>query len=156
MLGTVATWPRWSSPAVHPFILWVLDSSVLLAPEVFDDQHHRDAARLLQGTDPLATIDLAFSQVTNVAVRAWQDGPAARRLHERIVALPGDRGLLRADAALRSAATAVAEAHGISLDDAAYVAAAAGTGAELVSCDLRALVSRGLARLPADAGARSA
>jgi predicted nucleic acid-binding protein len=106
--------------------LWLLDSSVLLASEDPDDENHTDARRLLGGSDPLATLDLAFYEVTNV-------------------------GLMRADAALIADAAAVAYEHGISVYDAAYVVAARVSGGELVSCDLRDLVSRGLARLPRDA-----
>ena len=131
--------------------LWFLDSSVLLASEDPDDENHRDARRLLGGSDPLATLDLAFYEVTNVAVRAWRDPSAAHRLRERATAVADDGGLVRANAALIADAAAVADEHGISVYDAAYVVAARVSGGELVSCDLRDLVSRGLARLPRDA-----
>lgn len=133
--------------------LWLLDASVLLAGEDADDEHHQDAVRLLGGEEPLTTLDLAFYEVTNVAIRAWQDRAAAWRLRERVVALADDGGLVRADSSLLSDAAAIAEEHRISAYDAAYVAAARRSGAQLVSCDVRDLVSRGLARLPADAGA---
>jgi predicted nucleic acid-binding protein len=124
---------------------------VLLASEDPDDKNYRDARRLLVGSDPLATLDLAFYEVTNVAVRAWHDLPAAHRLRERIAAVADDGGLLRVNAAIMADAAAVAEEHGISVYDAAYVVAARVSGGELVSCDLRDLVARGLARLPHDA-----
>jgi predicted nucleic acid-binding protein len=133
--------------------LWFLDSSVLLASEDPDDENHRDARRLLGGGDPLATLDLAFYEVTNVAVRAWRDLSAAHRLRERVTAVADDGGLIRANAALIGDATGVADEHGISVYDAAYVVAARVSGGELVSCDLRDLVSRGLARLPREARA---
>ena len=41
--------------------------------------------------------------------------------------------------------------HDLSAYDAAYVAAAAAAGAQLVSCDVRDLVSKALAQLPAQA-----
>ena len=130
--------------------LWILDSSVLLASEDPDDDNHGDARRLLGGSDPLATLDLAFYEVTNVAVRAWRDLSAAHRLRERVAAVADDGGLIRANADLMADATAVADEHGISVYDAAYVVAARLSGGELVSCDLRDLVSQGLARLPRD------
>lgn len=133
--------------------LWLLDASVLLASEDADDEQHGDALRLLGDHDPLATLDLAFYEVTNVAVRAWRDHAAAGRLRERVVTLAEDGGLLRADSALLSSAVDIAGDQGISVYDAAYVAAARRSGAQLVSCDVRDLVSRGLARLPGDAGA---
>ncbi|MCU1495220.1 MAG: hypothetical protein JWO62_2984 [Acidimicrobiaceae bacterium] len=42
------------------------------------DENHGDARRLLGGSDPLATLDLAFFEVTNVAVHAWRDLSTAR------------------------------------------------------------------------------
>lgn len=131
--------------------LWFLDSSVLLASEDPDDENYRDASRLLGGDAPLATLDLAFYEVANVAIRAWRDPSAAHRLRERVSAVANDGGLVRADAELVAKAAAVADEHGISVYDAAYVAAARVSGGELVSCDLRDLVSRGFARLPRDA-----
>lgn len=128
--------------------LWLLDASVLLAREDPDDEHHPDALRLLRGDDPLATLDLAYYEVTNVAVRSWRDPAAARRLRERVKAVADDGGLVRAEPQLLAAAAAIADEHGISVYDAAYVAAARALDCELVSCDVRDLVSRGLARLP--------
>jgi len=42
----------------------------------------------------------------------------------------------------------LADEHAISVYDAAYVAAARESGRSLVSCDVRDLVSKGLAELP--------
>jgi predicted nucleic acid-binding protein len=131
--------------------LWLLDASVVLASEDADDEHHHDARRLLSGPDPLATLDLAFYEVANVAVRAWRDLAAGQRLGERLEALAGDGGIVRADARLLADATSLADQHGISVYDAAYVAAAQRAEAQLVSCDVQDLVSRELARLPAEA-----
>ena len=133
--------------------LWLLDSSVLLASEDSDDENHGDARRLLGGSDPLATLDLAFYEVTNVAVRAWRDLSAAQRLRERVAAVADDGGLIRTNAVLIADAAAIADEHGISVYDAAYIAAARVSGGDLVSCDLRDLVSRGVARLPRHAPA---
>jgi len=131
--------------------LWLLDASVLLASEDPDDVNHGDASQLLEGGDPLATLDLAFYEATNVAIRSWQDHAAAHRLRERIAAVADDGGLVRVDASLIAHAATIAEEHGISAYDAAYVAAARASNGQLVSCDVRDLVSRGLARLPGDA-----
>jgi predicted nucleic acid-binding protein len=130
---------------------WFLDASVLLASEDPDDENHEDAKRLLGGSNPLATVDLAFYEVTNVAVRAWRDPSAAHRLRERVAAVGEDGGIIRADSALLAQAAVVADEHDISVYDAAYIVAARAVGGELVSCDARDLVSRGLARLPRDA-----
>ncbi len=131
--------------------LWLVDASVLLAREDLDDANHNPAVRLLAGPDPLATLDLAFYEVTNVAVRSWHDELVAGRLCDRITAVADDGGLIRADSQLLANATLIAAEHGISAYDAAYVAAARGAGARLVSCDVRGLVSHGLACLPSAA-----
>lgn len=131
--------------------LWLLDASVLLSTEDPDDEHHDDAVRLVGHEDPLATLDLAFYEVANVALRAWRDRSAAERLRERVIALAEDGGLTRVDSSLLADAIAIADEHDISVYDAAYVAAARRAGATLVSCDIRDLVSRGLACRPADA-----
>ncbi len=132
--------------------LWLLDASVLLASEDWEDGNHTEAVRLLRDPEPLATLDLALYEVTNVAVRAWRDRAAAHRLGQRVEALAEDGGLLRADASLLASAATIADDFGISVYDAAYVAAARHHGAQLVSCDVRDLVSRGLALLPGGAG----
>lgn len=129
---------------------WLADASVLLAREDAEDAHHDAARQLLGGSEPVATLDLAYYEVTNVAVRAWRDRSAARRLQGVVSALAGDGGLVRADEALLAAAADLATMHELSAYDAAYVAAATTIGARLVSCDLRDLVSRGLALSPTD------
>jgi predicted nucleic acid-binding protein len=131
--------------------LWLLDASVLLASEDPDDVNHGDASQLLKGGDPLATLDFAFYEVINVAIRSWRNHAAARKLRERIAAVAEDGGLVRVDASLIAHASTIAEEHSISAYDAAYVAAARASNGHLVSCDVRDLVSRGLARLPGDA-----
>ena len=100
----------------------------------------------------LATLDLAFYEVGNVAVRAWRDGQAAGRLQGLVDAIAADGGLVRVDEALIAHAVRIAETEGLSVYDAGYVAGAASAGAQLVSCDLRDLVSRDLAVTPRQAG----
>ena len=75
---------------------------------------------------------------------------AARRLRYRLLAVGNDGGIVRAGATLLDGAVTLAHEHGISVYDAAYVAAARHTQAQLVSCEMWNLVSRDLARLPAD------
>lgn len=128
--------------------VWFADASVLLAREDADDDQHVAARRLLSGEVPVATLDLAYYEVSNVAIRAWDDPDAASRLRGLVHALADDGGLVRAGEALVGEATAIAERHGLSVYDAAYVAGARAAGAQLVSCDLRDLVSRDLALTP--------
>jgi predicted nucleic acid-binding protein len=130
---------------------WFADASVLLAGQDSDDAEHLAAVRLLVGREPVGTLDLALYEVTNVAVRAWRDEAAAHRLSGVVGAIAQDGGLVRVDDALIAATRAIAIEHGLSAYDAAYVAAARGAGADLVSCDRRDLVSRGLAVMPSQA-----
>jgi len=132
--------------------VWFVDASVLLAREDADDDQHEAARELLAGDATLATLDLAFYEVGNVAVRAWRDGQAAGRLQGLVDAIAADGGLVRVDEALIAHAVRIAETEGLSVYDAGYVAGAARAGAQLVSCDLRDLVSRDLAVTPRQAG----
>jgi predicted nucleic acid-binding protein len=127
----------------------LLDASILLAAfDSDDDQHEPARSLLIDGDVSLATLDLARYEVTNVAVRAWRDPGAVPRLLEAIEQLAGDGGVLQSTGFLLSSAAELAEQHSISVYDAAYVAAAAAGGRDLVSCDRRDLVSKGLAKLP--------
>lgn len=128
--------------------VWFADASVLLARADTEDREHQATITLLAGTASIATLDLAYYEVTNVAVRAWDDPAAARSLRGLVSALGGDGGLVRVDEALAAAAAGLAEQHGLSAYDAAYVAGAASVGARLVSCDMRDLVAPGLAVTP--------
>jgi len=131
--------------------IWFADASVLLAREDAEDDQHDAARCLLSGQATLATLDLAFYEVSNVAVRAWRDHEAAHRLRGLVDALADDGGLYRVDKTLVAHATAIAERETLSVYDAAYVAGASAAGARLVSCDLRDLVSRDLAVTPQQA-----
>ena len=52
---------------------WFVDASVFLASEDAEDGNHEDAVRLLRAKGAIATLDLAYYEVPNVAVRAWRD-----------------------------------------------------------------------------------
>ena len=121
---------------------------VLLAAEDTDDRHHADAASLLRSPEPLATLDLAFYEVTNVADVVWHDRAAGERLRRRLSLIAGDGGLVRVDDQLAEHAASLAQEFSISAYDAGYVAAARRVGATLASCDVRDLVDNGLAVLP--------
>lgn len=130
---------------------WFIDASVLLAREDVDDDQHEAARDLLAGDANLATLDLAYYEVSNVAVRAWRDVQAAVRLQGLIAAIAADGGLVRADESFIAHAVRLADLEGLSVYDAGYVAGAARAAAPLVSCDLRDLVNRGLAVTPQQA-----
>jgi predicted nucleic acid-binding protein len=127
----------------------LLDSSVVLAALKPDDRHHESAGALLADESTvLATLDLARYEVTNVAVRAWSAPEAVAPLLRILDRIAADGGVVESSARLIAHAAELAEEHTISVYDAAYVAAAAEAGSGLVSCDVRDLVSKGLAELP--------
>ena len=130
---------------------WFADASVLLAGVDERDPQHEAAASILAGPVSVATVDLAFYEVTNVALRAWRSPELAAVLRRIVVAIGQDGGLVRVDEQLIANAAGIAVRHGLSAYDAAYVSAAAVTGAQLVSCDLRDLVVPGLAVTPSQA-----
>jgi predicted nucleic acid-binding protein len=128
----------------------LLDASVLLAAFDPDDPNHDAAGALLEDDElALATLDLARFEVTNVAVRAWRSPESVTPLLTAIERLADDGGVIASTADLLSRAAEIAERHSISVYDAAYAAAASHGGHQLISCDKRDLVSKGLAVLPA-------
>lgn len=131
----------------------LLDASVLLAAFDRDDDHHEPSITLLLDDEAtLATLDLARYEVANVAVRAWRTPEAVSTLLAAIDKLADDGGVIASTTSLLNRAAELAEAHSISVYDAAYVAAAETADHRLVSCDQRDLVSNELATLPASAG----
>ena len=126
----------------------VVDASVLLAAEDADDAHHDASQQLFEAGLPLATLDLAFYEVTNVAEVVWRDRAAGERLRQRVSLISTYGTLVRVDRLLADAAASVVHEFGISAYDAGYVAAARLLEATLASCDVRDLVDNGLAVLP--------
>jgi len=128
----------------------LLDASVILAAFDSDDELHEPSQALL--ADPevtLTTLDRARYEVANVAVRGWSEVGRVAPLLEAVDRIAGDGGVILATTTLLSRAAKLADEHTISVYDAAYVAAADQAGGTLVSCDIRDLVSRGLASSPA-------
>jgi predicted nucleic acid-binding protein len=128
----------------------LLDASVILAAFDSDDKLHELSQALLANPDvTLTTLDLARYEVANVAVRGWCDLARVAPLLEAIDRISGDGGIMPSTTTLLSRAAKLADEHAISVYDAAYVAAADQAGGKLVSCDIRDLVSKGLASSPA-------
>jgi predicted nucleic acid-binding protein len=128
----------------------LLDASVILAAIEPDERHHESAGALLgNGSAVLTTLDLARYEVAHVAVRAWSTPEAVAPLLRILDCLAADGGVVESSTQLIAHAAELAERHGISVYDAAYVAAAAENGCRLVSCNVRDLVSKGLADPPA-------
>jgi predicted nucleic acid-binding protein len=130
----------------------LLDASAILAAFDPDDAHHRSAKAIL--ADPeisLATLDLARYEIANVVVRAWRAPDQVASLLDAIDRIADDGGVVISDTKLLTKAAELAQEHGISVYDAAYVAATSMGSSKLVSCDARDLLSKGLAVSPDDA-----
>jgi predicted nucleic acid-binding protein len=102
---------------------------------------------LLESEGPLGALDLTHFEIANAVGVKMGQPERARWLAEIVQTRCGDR-LLRVDTGLVDAAVGVATEHGLTAYDAAYVAAARRHGWQLVSIDVRDLVSKGLAVTP--------
>lgn len=98
----------------------------------------------------MRTLDLALYEVSNTTDLKWRNPAAGRRLRALIWEIDDAVGLHRVDGVLIERAVQIASAKGITAYDAAYVAAAERVGLQLVSCDARDLVSKGLAVTPSE------
>lgn len=127
----------------------LLDASVWVAACAPADRFHVASLALTQARrSSLAALDLTLFEVANaVGVKLGQPRDA-EALTRAIVACCGDDRLARVDADLLESALGVAREHSLSIYDAAYVAVARRNGWQLVSADLRDLVSKGLAVAP--------
>lgn len=126
----------------------LLDAGVWVASGQPADPWHESAGALIRKPPgSLAALDLTLYEVANVVgIRDRQPDTARtltqvlrRRCRDRIVTL---------DPNLLEATLEVATKHELTAYDAAYVAAARHYGWQLVSTDIRDLVSKGLAVTP--------
>lgn len=110
---------------------------------------HRESARCLirEQAPSLNALDLTLYEVANAIGVKQGDAGEASRVNRLLLRCCGDR-VLAVDAELADSALRVASEHGLTVYDAAYVAAARRYGMTLVSADIRDLVSRGLAVTP--------
>jgi len=101
----------------------------------------------VRGGVPVAALDLTLYEVINAVARQYRQPDEAQRIARAVLRTCGDE-LTRVDLALGEEVVKVVAEHGLSTYDAAYVAAARRNGWQLVSLDLRDLVSKGLAVTP--------
>lgn len=147
----------------------LLDASVWLAALDPEDRHHAAAKALVESTEDdadtgpqddtgeetaadvepvtLAALDLTLYEVANVAVVSWRSQADAERLTE-LIRLACPATLDRVDEGRVREASQIAADHGLTVYDAAYVAAARKHDWTLVSCDLKDLVRPGFAVAP--------
>lgn len=112
------------------------------------DRFHGSAKDLLIDSDAeLAALDLTLFEIANAVGVKMGQPKRAEWLSELVTVRSGDR-LVRVAPRLIAAAVELAVQHGLTVYDAAYVAAAHHGGWQLVSFDMRDLVSKGLAVTP--------
>jgi predicted nucleic acid-binding protein len=127
--------------------LLLLDASVWVAAGIPANPSHAQAAALTQGDVPVAALDLTLYEVVNAVAKQYRQPEQAQRIVRALLRTCGD-DLVRVDHALGEGMAEVVSEHGLTAYDAAYVAAARRNGWQLVSLDLRDLVSKGLAVTP--------
>jgi predicted nucleic acid-binding protein len=127
--------------------LFLVDSSVWVAAVMPQHPQHVQADRFLRVGPPLMVLDLTLYEVANVVARNYGELDVARRLVQGLFR-GSSRPPLQADVALFEHGLDLMSEHGLTAYDAAYVAAARRHGWQLVSLDVRDLVSKGLAVTP--------
>jgi predicted nucleic acid-binding protein len=127
----------------------LLDASAILAAFDRGDCNYEPARELLADNSvTLATLDLARYEVANTAVCSWRAPDFIAPMFFALDRIADDGGVLISTSTLLTRAAELAARYGISVYDAAYVAAVKEGDRSLVSCDERDLVSKGLAVLP--------
>lgn len=124
----------------------LLDASVWVAARNADEAFHAASCSLIDGDATLFALDLTLYEVANVALVKWRSAGWARDLIGLVLATTERR--IAVDETLLDRAVDLADRHGLTAYDAAYVAAAQAEGLTLVSADLRDLVRPGLAVAP--------
>ncbi|MGC1166996.1 MAG: PIN domain-containing protein [Solirubrobacterales bacterium] len=126
----------------------LLDASIWVASGARENRWHESASRLIRRPPgPLGAIDLTLYEVAN-AVGVRGRNPDAARVLTRILQRRCRDRVVALDAELLELTLEVAAEYGLSAYDAAYVAAARRSGWQLISIDIRDLVSKGLAVTP--------
>lgn len=129
----------------------LLDASVWAA--VFDpaDRFHGPARSIvLDPARPVSALDLTLYEIANVLGVKMGLPEKAREVGHLIVDRCQDR-FARIDPSSLQAACLLADEYKLTAYDAAYVATARRNGWQLVSLDIRDLVSKGLAVVPDEA-----
>lgn len=127
--------------------MFLVDASVWVAAGVRAHPGSADAQRLVRSGASLAALDLTLYEVVNAVGRSYGQPELARKTVQALLSTCGG-DLFRVDGSLAEELTEVAAEHRLSAYDAAYVAVARGHGWQLVSLDVRDLVSKGLAVTP--------
>lgn len=127
--------------------MFLVDASVWVAAVTPQHPQHVQAEQFLRAGTPLTVLDLTFYEVANVVAGKYGELDVARKLVHGIFR-GSARPPLRADVTLFEEGLDLMAEHHLTSYDAAYVAAARMNGWQLVSLDVRDLVSKGLAVTP--------
>jgi predicted nucleic acid-binding protein len=127
----------------------LIDASVWVSSGAPSERFHAESASLIRSrSHELAALDLTLYEVANtVGVKFSQPGEANKLIETIVTCCSGER-LGTVDPGLLGLALDLAADQGLTAYDAAYVAAARRNGWQLVSIDVRDLVSKGLAVTP--------
>lgn len=128
--------------------MWLVDASVWVSLVERGSPHRAAAQSLVREQAPmLSALDLTLYEVANAVGVKQGDATEAGRLNRLLLKCCRDR-VLAVGADLVDSALQTAAEYGLTIYDAAYVAAARRHGITLVSLDMRDLVSKGLAVTP--------
>lgn len=127
----------------------LVDAGVWVAAGAPADPHHGASRRLTrEGTGSIAVLDLTLYEIANaVGVKQGQPREAQKLGWAIVTCCPDDR-IIRMGGELLAATIVTADEHGLTSYDAAYVTVSQRYGWQLVSTDIRDLVSKGLAVTP--------
>lgn len=126
----------------------LVDASVWVCLVEHESPHREAAASLIREQTPsLSALDLTLYEVANAIGVKRGDAHEASRVNRLLLRCCRDR-VLSVEAELVDSAMQIAAEHGLTVYDAAYVAAARRNGLTLVSADIRDLVSKGFAVTP--------
>jgi predicted nucleic acid-binding protein len=126
----------------------LIDASVWVAIADPSDSYHSKAHEIVaEVARPLAALDLTLYEVANV-MGPKKEQPREGRALLKLIEKRCRGNLLAADLDLMESALDLAEQHGLTAYDAAYVAAAQRHNWTLVTADIADLVSKGLAVAP--------
>lgn len=127
--------------------MFLVDASVWVAAVVPQHPQYDQAGKFLKAGAALTVLDLTLYEVANVVAGKYRQPEKARRMVQGL--LRGSaRSPLQADVALLEHGMDLMADHDLTAYDAAYVAAARRNDLQLVSLDMRDLVSKGLAVTP--------
>ena len=127
--------------------MFLVDASVWVAVFDRDDRFHSESATLIESDEELATLDLAFYEVSN-ALGVKRRKPVLARGMSELIERRCRENVVRVNSGWTDSTLRLAAGHGLTAYDAAYVAAAKRNGWTLVSTDIADLVSKGLAVAP--------